>query len=292
VKGIVVGVDESDGAASALRWAAREAELRGSPLTAVLAWSYMEQHHVPRGPFDPEYGEDDARAALAAIVLDVLGPDASADVDRRVVCDLAAPALLRRARGADLLVVGARGLGGFTELLVGSVSQHCLHHAPCPVAVVRGRLRRDRGGPEHVVVGVDGSASSRAALDWAVDEARVRAGRLTVVRAHLPEFFRGLSRDPGLAWDAEADAEAARATLDAAVDSVDTSGVAVERLVVADGAAPAILAVAEDADLVVVGSRGKGGFTGMLLGSVSAHVAHHATCPVVVLRSPEVSSVA
>jgi nucleotide-binding universal stress UspA family protein len=134
------------------------------------------------------------------------------------------------------------------------------------------------------VVGVDGSASSRAALDWAVDEARVRAGRLTVVRAHLPEFFRGLSRDPGLAWDAEADAEAARATLDAAVDSVDTSGVAVERLVVADGAAPAIL--------VVVGSRGKGGFTGMLLGSVSAHVAHHATCPVVVLRSPEVSSVA
>ncbi|HET7720992.1 MAG TPA: universal stress protein, partial [Acidimicrobiales bacterium] len=135
--GIVVGVDGSEGAATALRWAVEEGRIRGWPVTAVAAWALLDQRHVePDAPFDPDYGADDAAAALAAHVSDALGPERSALVSRRTVNDLPATALLQAAEGADLLVVGARGLGGFKGLLLGSVSQHCLHHAPCPVAVV------------------------------------------------------------------------------------------------------------------------------------------------------------
>jgi nucleotide-binding universal stress UspA family protein len=286
--GIVVGVDESEGSAAALRWALREAQRRGVPLTAVLAWGYLEQHHVgKKEPFDPRYGEEDARAALAAVVARDLGADAGG-VQLRTESDLPVPALLRAAEGAVLLVVGARGLGGFEGLLLGSVSQQVLHHAPCPVAIVRGQVARPRpeGTPEHLVVGVDGSAPARAALAWAVEEARLRSARLTAVHAHLVPYFSELPDESGLAWDQGTDERVFRATLDAAVDAVDTSGVAVERLLVADSPAPAILGAAADADLVVVGSRGYGGFRGVLLGSVSNHVTHHAPCPVVVLRAP------
>jgi nucleotide-binding universal stress UspA family protein len=116
-------------------------------------------------------------------------------------------------------------------------------------------------------VGVDGSPPSTAALAWAVDEARLRSARLVVVHAHL-----------------RPDVEDARAALDAAVDTVGIAGVPADRLVVGDRPAPAILAAAASADLVVLGSRGHGAFTGMLLGSVSHHVSHHAPCPVVVVR--------
>jgi len=284
--GIVVGVDESEGAAAALRWAAREGQLRGEPVTAVMAWGYTEQHHVPRGPFDPGYGEEDAGAALDAIVAVALGPRAAAAVERRALRGPAAPTLLGEADGADLLVVGARGLGGFDELLLGSIGVQCVQHAPCPVAVVRSEVAGDRGTGRHVVVGVDGSPASRAALAWAVEEARLRSARLTVLRAHLPAYVAELPDGGGLVWDQSVADEAVQATLDAAVDAVDTTGVAVDRMVVVDRPAPAILAAAADADLVVVGSRGYGAFKGMLLGSVSHHVTHHATCPVVVLRSP------
>jgi nucleotide-binding universal stress UspA family protein len=135
---IVVGVDESAGAAAALRWAMTEAEARGWSPRAVLAWGYLDQHHATPGQsFDPAYGEADAQAALDAIVAEVVGSARAATVDRKLVNDLPARALLDASEGADLLVVGARGLGGFRGLLLGSVSQQCLHHATCSVAVVR-----------------------------------------------------------------------------------------------------------------------------------------------------------
>ena len=131
---VVVGVDGSAGSRRALRWAAAEARLRGATLRVVHAWTYLDQ---PEGTFNPAYGEDDARRVLDDEVA-ALGPDSEGlEIERVTVCDLPSRALLDAAAGADLVVVGARGLGGFEGLLLGSVSQQVAQHAPCPSAIVR-----------------------------------------------------------------------------------------------------------------------------------------------------------
>ena len=129
---VVVGVDGSEGAQRALEWAADEARLRGARLRAVCVWSYLDQ---AGGSFDPSYGEDDARRLLDGAVDSVAGA-AGIDVERLTVNDLPARGLLDSAADADLVVVGARGMGGFQGLLLGSVSQQVVQHAPCPVVIV------------------------------------------------------------------------------------------------------------------------------------------------------------
>jgi nucleotide-binding universal stress UspA family protein len=152
VSRIVVGVDGSDGSRAALRWGLQEAASRAAPLVAVMAWSYLEQHHARGEPsFTPDYHEGEAKAALDEVVHEVVqelvhAPDASSSVaggvadvvvEARTLLDLPALALLKTVRADDLLVVGSRGRGGFVGMLLGSVSQHCVTHAPCAVAVVR-----------------------------------------------------------------------------------------------------------------------------------------------------------
>jgi nucleotide-binding universal stress UspA family protein len=282
---IVVGVDESAGAAAALFWAVAEAEVRSWSVTALMAWGFLDQHHATVGePFDPAYGESNALAALDAIVAEVLGAARVAAVDRKVVCDLPARALLEASDGVDLLVVGARGLGGFRGLLLGSVSQQCLHHATRPVAVVRAGRHDARESSNHVVVGIDGSDAARRALEWALEAGRVHQATVEAVHAwSVPYSGAELSGlgvfDPG-PFEA-----AARHIVDHAVESADASGLPapVTRTVTDGSAATAILGAAEGADLVVVGSRGLGSFKGMVLGSVSHNLAHLATCPVVVV---------
>jgi nucleotide-binding universal stress UspA family protein len=283
---IVVGVDGSEQSAEALRWAAREAELRTADLTAVLVWDLFNQRH-PDGSkaFDPAYDESKADAALLAAVEAALGADAVATVVRKTPCDVPAKGLLAAAEGADLLVVGARGLGGFRGLLLGSVSQQCLHHAPGPVAIVRAVQSPDP--TERVVVGVDGSPSADAALRWALTEAALRGGTMQVVHAwEVPVIF-GPVAGGGLPYDTDAvHADAQRFVdelVDAAVAETGTPDVAVERTTGPGGAASAVLDAAEGADLVVIGRRGAGGFSRLLLGSVSENVARHAPCPVVVM---------
>jgi nucleotide-binding universal stress UspA family protein len=135
---IVVGIDGSDGSRRALQWAFQEARLRAARVQALLAWTYLAQ---PHGEFDAAYGETDARARLDQ-ALDQVGSDAiDVAVERLVVNDLPARALLDAARGAELVVVGSRGVGGFKGLLLGSVSQQVVQHAPCPVVVVPGEER-------------------------------------------------------------------------------------------------------------------------------------------------------
>jgi nucleotide-binding universal stress UspA family protein len=289
MKGIVVGVDGSEGAAYALRWAVLESTLRDLPVVAVLAWGYLDQHfqtadHV----FDPAYGESDALAALDGAVRDAIGEAAAATVDRQVVCDLAARGLVEAAADAELLVVGARGLGGFRGLLLGSVSQQCLHHTRRPLAIVHptGRAAENGDRVERIVVGVDGSPPAERALRWAMDEARVRRARVQVVHAwREPVSLVGAAPSATVTVDAAELEVAGHDILDGAVDAVDTAGLAhpPERVLVNGGPALAILDLAGGADLVVVGSRGRGGFAGLVLGSVSQQVAMHARCPVVVL---------
>jgi nucleotide-binding universal stress UspA family protein len=136
---------------------------------------------------------------------------------------------------------------------------------------------------QRIVVGIDGSEGSQRALLWAVDEARLRDAEIEVVHSwHIP-YTGGYYAAAAIDWRPVE--KSAQAVLDHAVDGVETAGLRhpVTRTLSTDGPAPAILAAAKDADLVIVGSRGRGGFTGLLLGSVSHQVAHHATCPVVVV---------
>ena len=131
---IVVGVDGSDASKNALAWAARQAALTGARLEAVTAW------HVPplaygTAPADYNFAPD-ARRAVDETISAVLGEHPDVDVSPVVVEGLPTPALLHAAAGADLLVVGSRGHGALTGVLLGSVSEHCVTHAPCPVVVV------------------------------------------------------------------------------------------------------------------------------------------------------------
>jgi nucleotide-binding universal stress UspA family protein len=282
---IVVGVDESAGAAAALRWAVREADVRGWSLLAVLAWTYLDQHHVIVGePFDPVYGEADAVAALDAIVARTVGTAHAASIEQQIINDHAAAALLEASDGADLLVVGARGLGRLKSLLLGSVSSAVLRHATCPVAIVRDGTDLSDEGIARVVVGIDGSHTAERALEWALEEGRLHDATVEVVHAWTFPYRVG-EKIAAVAFDSTPLEDAARRTLDAAVESADTSGLPapVMRTLTIGSAAASILQAAEGADLVVVGSRGLGGFKGLVLGSVSYHIVHHATCPVVVL---------
>lgn len=130
MNGIVVGVDGSPGAAAALRFAVEEARLRGAQLHAVCAWELPAMVYSGGGVDGlPEALEQGAREILEKALADV-------PAERHVLAGHAARALLDAAEGADLLVVGSRGLGGFARLLLGSIGQEVVHHAPCPVVVV------------------------------------------------------------------------------------------------------------------------------------------------------------
>jgi nucleotide-binding universal stress UspA family protein len=136
----------------------------------------------------------------------------------------------------------------------------------------------------QIVVGVDGSKGSRTALEWALDEARLHQAKVTAVTAWSPVVAGALAA-PAPFVDPSMLEQAAHELLTHALEAVDTTGLRVDTKVVADSAAHALISASEDADLVVVGSRGRGGFAGLLLGSVSQQVAGHARCPVVIVPS-------
>lgn len=141
MKGIVVGIDGSEGAKHALEWAAAEARLRNAPLTVLLAWQFPSGFYAGAGwsGITPELREDlrklaehrlEEACAAAGPALDKV------EVNRIAVEGLPAHVLIEAAANADLLVVGTRGHGGFVGLLLGSVSQQCTHHSPCPLVIV------------------------------------------------------------------------------------------------------------------------------------------------------------
>jgi nucleotide-binding universal stress UspA family protein len=139
---IVAGVDGSASARSALRWAIRQAELTGGSVDAVIAWQYPASYAgYGMAPVGVSAGADFAGWAAKALAEEVTTAtsDSTVDVRTQVTEGSAARVLLDAAEGADLLVVGSRGHGGFAEALLGSVGQHCVHHAGCPVVVIRGQ---------------------------------------------------------------------------------------------------------------------------------------------------------
>ena len=232
---IVVGTDGSQYAETAMRWATDEAALHGSTLEAVLVWHYLDQHHPDHSDtFQSDYTEGHARAALAAWVTEALGEHAT--VDQRVVVDLPARALLEASDAADLLVLGARGTGGFEGLLFGSVSERVAQLATRPVAVIRAATPVGGG---RVVVGVDGSARSRhcggppprpASRDADLDV--VHAWRLPIMA--VPPATMALT-------DYAALEDSGRAVLDAALGEPDLAGLRVHPHFVHDSPGRALI---------------------------------------------------
>jgi nucleotide-binding universal stress UspA family protein len=141
---IVAGVDGSPSSVAALRWAVRQAGLTGGTVDAVIAWHYPPSGGgygwAPAAVMDETKYDEIAAKSLAEAVSEA-GPPAGVSIRQHVRSGLPAPVLLGAAEGADLLVVGCRGHGGFAGALLGSVSQHCVQHAPCPVVVIRGEER-------------------------------------------------------------------------------------------------------------------------------------------------------
>ncbi|MGK2950729.1 MAG: universal stress protein [Acidimicrobiales bacterium] len=281
---IIVGVDGSEGSAHALSWAVAEAAVRGWGVRAIMAWGWVDQRRTLLGEtFDPGFSEDAARDTLADYLDSAVGQEAARGIERIVVAELPARALIDASKGAALLVVGARGLGGFGGLLLGSVSQRCLHGAHCPVAVLRSEAQ-PHIRHERVVVGVDGSPGATAALRWAVDEAAARSAVLETLHAWQPPFMGGYPltalSDPAVYE------QAAGEVLQEALAGVDTSGLArpPQPSLVQGSAAGSLVDSSERADLVVVGAHGRSRLHGTLVGSVSQQVAVHATSAVVVVR--------
>jgi nucleotide-binding universal stress UspA family protein len=279
---IVVGVDESDGAAEALRWAVREAEFDGAQLTAVMSWDFLDQHRLLEGEkWDPAYDESQADAALARFVEMAVGSDAVDRVERRVIVDLPASALVQASADADLVVVGARGLGGFRGLLLGSVSQQVLHHATVPVAIIRAETAREQSG--RIVVGIDGSGTADGALRWAIDEARRRSATLDVVHVWLPAL--GLTPLGRERLEESLGKDSDRLIADALARQ-DASGVRINPVSLRSATVAGMVDTAGGADLLAVGTHGRGTFKRTVIGSVATQLSHHAPCPLVVVPQP------
>jgi nucleotide-binding universal stress UspA family protein len=146
---VVVGVDGSEESKEAFRWALEEAHLRQATLRAVHAWTYpaiFGPTYIPPEVIDRSVFEREAKQALDAIVAEIAGENPPAYVERVATEGPAAEVLVEAAAEADLLVVGSRGHGGFTGLLLGSVSQQCAHHAACAVVIVRKRREQAEAG--------------------------------------------------------------------------------------------------------------------------------------------------
>ncbi|MGE2735328.1 universal stress protein [Mycolicibacterium vaccae] len=284
--GVVASVDGSSPALQAARWAAREASLRDLPLTVVHVQPAEELGPWLDVPVTPAFLDAlDRRSAeilaeAGRVVSEVLASRRQVPVDERTLTGGVKPALVDVSEQAELMVVGNRGLGRVERLLLGSTTIVLLHHARCPVAVIHEGAAVDEGGPAPVVVGVDASPSSEGAIALAFDEASRRGTGLVALHTwrNRPDFYAGVPVEDVVA---EADEQLAQRLAGWGERYPD---VAVERFVVQDDPAHRLIEESRRSQLLVVGSHGRGGFRGLLLGSVAGAVAQGARAPVIVVR--------
>lgn len=286
---IVVGADGSEHANRAVVAAAREAKLRGVPLRVVHAFVWPAIHApVGVGAADPALREaadrllQEAKATAEAAV-----PGLRCETE--LVTDTSAAALLRASRDAEVLVVGDRGLGGFSSLLVGSTAIQLSMHANCPVMVIRGA---QPASDARIVVGVDASDHAQAALAFAFEEAAFRGVEVHAVHAWTVPLSTGPGDMLPLVYDPDQlREEETRLTAELLAGwGAKYPDVRLTHELVHAPASQALIAASDGAGLVVVGARGMGGFRGLLFGSVSQAVLHHAHCPVAVVRPSQHAS--
>lgn len=292
--GILVGVDGSSSSESAIRWAAHEASLHKAPLTLVHvvvtpAWGptpwLLSNAPLPVPAEEDPALEESGRKVLAEaikIAEDSVREGAALEVKSDLYFSVPVSTLVNLSKVAQLVVVGSRGQSTMSRILLGSVSNGLLHHAHCPVAVIHDTIpSAARPSNLPVVVGVDGSPASELATDIAFDEASRRGVDLVALHAYrdadLPAVLN-VQWSGDIPIPPQALADRLTRWLERYPD------VTIHPRIVVDNPARHLLEESESAQLVVVGSRGRGGFTGMLLGSVSTAVAHAARVPVIVVR--------
>jgi len=286
---VIIGFDGSVASRRAMTWGLWEAASLRRPAVLVRAYEPpTASAAIGYGAVVPATLIDDIRAVEQA-ELDAGVAVASAEhpeleVSGRLVVGGPASTLLASAEDAAMVVLGSRGLGGFRGMLLGSVGQQVSAHARVPVVVVRGSA--DRSPTRRVVVAVDGSPASREAIGFAFDYASRHGLSLRALHAwEVPVFDApGVTVPPSLAMD-EIEDDEIRATAESLTGWAERfPDVVVTRAVVHGPAERLVVNASEDADLLVVGSRGRGGFAGLLLGSVSQAALHHSQCPVAVVR--------
>jgi nucleotide-binding universal stress UspA family protein len=285
--GIVVGVDGSPASDVATCWAARDAAMKNVPLTVVSVVTTPTATYPPV-PYPDSLGvwlEDKGRKAAAHAVKvaeDAMPTDRKVACKSEVVFSTPVQALVKMSDEAEIVVVGSSGKGLLARGVLGSVSSSVVQHANCPVAVVRDEdpLMPD---PQHapILLGIDGSPASELATEIAFDEASRRGVDLIALHAwsDVPIFEL-----PGLDWE-ELFAEEARSFAERLAGWHERyPDVTVQRVVVCDEPARQLIEKSESAQLVVVGSHGRGGLSRMMLGSVSNKVVHSVRMPVIVAR--------
>ena len=284
---VVVGVDGSGSAYRAVEWAAAEAVRRGAELRLVRAFSWTTSERPIRdGGRVAQYRDELLKIARGQVARAArIAADVRPEVETTTQVAVGAPieVLGSEARRAQLLVLGDRGLGGLAGLLLGSVAVGLAAHAACPVVIVRGDRAGTGNEESPVVVGIDDSPISEAALAFAFDAAAARGVGLVVVHAWSPTAIDD-ALAPVMDWDAATAEEDALLAERLAGWEQKHPEVAVRRTVVRNGAVRSLVAASREAQLVVVGSRGRGNATGLLLGTVSHGVLHASHCPVAIVR--------
>ena len=287
---VAVGYDGSDHARAAVDYAVAEAKQRNRPLlivhAAVLPFmtaSAQAALYWPNGDVTRQALDDMMRGLVDQIAED----EPNLSIRYEVIDSVTAGAtMVEVSRECELMVVGSRGRGGFTSLLLGSTSTQLAAHAHCPVIVIRDSAP---AGPNHgsVVVGIDGSSQTQAVLEFAFETASLRRAPLVAIHAWrypvVPDDAMPLVYDPDELATTEGTilAEALAGWQERFPD------VNVERKLMPGKATTILLEQARGAKLLVVGSRGRGGFASLLLGSTSGHLLHHAETCVAVVRTGE-----
>ncbi|MDA2890267.1 universal stress protein [Mycolicibacterium sp. BiH015] len=284
--GIVVGVDGSQEAGAAVRWAAREAHLHGLPITLmhavrrpIVTWPLAPSDHIAiEGEL--QNAEDALKHARQA-ALAIADQGQPLDVHIEIPRSGAVEALVDASKDAHMVVVGSRGMGRIGRLLLGSVSSGLIHHARCPVTVVRSRMGElpDDGAP--ILLGVDGSPVSEAATALAFEEASRRG--VDLMALHAWSDVGGLPLQ-GEEWRTRKQQAEEILAERLAGWQERYPDVKIRRQLEFDEPARQLVDRSGTAQLVVVGSHGRGGFSGMLLGSVSSAVVQSVDIPVTVVR--------
>lgn len=284
--GVLVCVDGSAASDGAVAWATREAALRDLPLTVMYAaepigvGSPISLLHKTMPEWQKDHADVVIRQACEAFNASV-GEAEPPNMQTQTLYARAVPALIDASKDAWMIVVGSQGKGALGRLLLGSVAAALLHHAHCPVAVIHSDDLTVVNPDGPVLLGIDGSPASEAATALAFDEACRRKAELVALHAwsdaEVPSML-------GADWREREGQEQEVLAERLAGWQEQYPDVSVKRMLVCDKPARWLIDESKSAQLVVLGKRGRGGFPGILLGSVSSAVAQSATVPVIVVR--------